>query len=411
MFLLYLIFSGAVIWSAYNLYRPIYVHDRLRVVSFLAGWLTGELALHQVLWQSVVFALFVWSGTVSGFIAAFTTLSCLASWIAMIWFYIGGERAKPAMEGALSAALGQDYMSQISSTFRDRMPSKPNFEKIKRPVDLIDPQVEVTKNQPFGRGGQFLDIYRAKHSTDGCPVLFQIHGGAWTEKMGSKNEQALPLMNHMALRGWICVSTDYRLSPTSTFPEAIIDCKEALAWIKENIAEFGGDPEFIVVTGGSAGGHLSSLVALTANDPDFQPGFESVDTSVQGAVPFYGVYDFTDSESFQPNDSLKTLLEDSVMKLTRSDNIDAFEQVSPRFRIHKDAPPFLIIHGDKDSLVPVKEARSFFRSLKEVSKQPVAYAEIKGAQHAFDMFPSVRSEHVKHGVEKFLCWLQSDQQS
>ena len=75
--------------------------------------------------------------------------------------------------------------------------------------------------------------------------------------MGSKNEQALPLMNHMALRGWICVSTDYRLSPTSTFPEAIIDCKEALAWIKENIAEYGGDPEFIVVTGGSAGGHLS----------------------------------------------------------------------------------------------------------------------------------------------------------
>ena len=131
----------------------------------------------------------------------------------------------------------------------------------------------------------------------------------------------------------------------------------------------------------------------------------------RGAVPFYGVYDFTDSESFQPNDSLKTLLEDSVMKLTRSDNIDAFEQVSPRFRIHKDAPPFLIIHGDKDSLVPVKEARSFFRSLKEVSKQPVAYAEIKGAQHAFDMFPSVRSEHVKHGVEKFLCWSQSDQQS
>ena len=409
MFLLYLIFTSLVIWSAYNLYRPIYRHDKLNAVSFLAGWLTGELALHHVVWQSIIFALFVWSGTVSGFVAAVTTLGCITAWIAMIWFYIGGERARATMDNALSDGLGQDYMTQISAVIRDRMPQKPNFEKIKRPLDPIDPQVEVTRNQPFGNGGQFLDVYRAKHSSEGCPVLFQIHGGGWTEKMGSKNEQALPLMSHMALRGWICVSADYRLSPTSTFPEAIIDCKEALAWIKQHIQEFGGDPNFVVVTGGSAGGHLAALVALTANDPDFQPGFESVDTKVQGAVPFYGVYDFTNSEGFQPNDGLKVLLEDSVMKLERSSNLEAFEQVSPRFRIHEDAPPFLIIHGDKDSLVPVKEARSFYRRLKEVSSQPVAYAEIKGAQHAFDMFPSLRSEHVKHGVEKFLGWLRSTQ--
>src|SRR4029450_4266482 len=65
----------------------------------------------------------------------------------------------------------------------------------------------------------------------------------------------------------------------------------ALRWIRERMAEYGGDPDFVVVTGGSAGGHLAALLALTPNDPEFQPGFEDVDTSVTACVPFYGVYD------------------------------------------------------------------------------------------------------------------------
>jgi acetyl esterase/lipase len=405
---LFLVFTALVTWSAYNLYQPVYHHSRLATVSFLAGWLTGELALHHILWQTVVFALFVWAGAVEGFVAALASLLCLASWFAMAWFYFEGDRAKSDIEQALVTGLGPDFHSHIAPELKDRFPAEPDYKKIKRPLDLIDPQIEVTKNQPFGSSGQYLDIYRARYSGNRCPVLMQIHGGAWTEKMGSKNEQALPLMNHMALRGWVCVSVDYRLSPGSTFPEAIIDCKEALVWIKQNIADFGGDPDFVVVTGGSAGGHLASLLALTINAPEFQPGFESEDTSLQGAVSFYGVYDFTDSEGHQPNDGLLSILEDSVMKLPRDDNLAAYEAVSPAFRIHAGAPPFLIIHGDKDSLVPVQEARSFAARLKQSSKQPVAYAEIQGAQHAFDMFPSLRSEHVKHGVEKFLAWLLSN---
>lgn len=393
--------------SAYNLYHPIYTHARWSTISFLGGWLTGELALHHILWQSIVFALLIWAGAVEGFFGAVSTLTCIAAWFAMFWFYLTGDRARHAMTAALQGGLGPDFHTAIDPEIRDRFPASPDYDKIKRPLDLIDPQIEVTKNHPYGTSGQYLDIYRAKYSRDRCPVLLQIHGGAWTEKMGSKNEQALPLMNHMALRGWVCVSVDYRLSPTSTFPEAIIDCKEAIVWIKQHIAEFGGDPEFIVVTGGSAGGHLTALMALTANDPKFQPGFEDEDTSLQGAVPFYGVYDFTDEEGLQQNDGLQSILEDSVMKLDRDTNLEAYREVSPRFRVHENAPPFLIIHGDKDTLVPVKEARSFAARLKSISNQPVVYAEIEGAQHAFDMFPSVRSEHVKHGVEKFLGWLLS----
>src|SRR5262249_54129606 len=151
-----------------------------------------------------------------------------------------------------------------------------------------------------------LDVYRHRDGRTRCPVLMQIHGGAWI--VGSKNEQGLPLMLQLASRGWVCVSVDYRLSPRATFPDPLLDLKQALRWIREHIAEYGGDPEFVVVTGGSAGGHLCSLVALTANEPEYQPGFEQVDTSVKACVAFYGVYDFTDRFGHYRNPGLARLL-------------------------------------------------------------------------------------------------------
>ena len=99
-------------------------------------------------------------------------------------------------------------------------------------------------------------------------------------------------MSHLADRGWICVAMNYRVSPLHTWPDHIIDVKRALAWVKENIADYGGDPNFVAITGGSAGGHLAALAALTPGDPEFQPGFEDADTSVVAAVPVYGRYDW-----------------------------------------------------------------------------------------------------------------------
>ena len=92
-------------------------------------------------------------------------------------------------------------------------------------------------------------------------MLVQIHGGGWL--WGRKEGQAEPLMGHLAERGWVCVAPNYRLSPRATWPDHIVDVKRALAWVKSNIAEYGGDPGFLVVTGGSAGGHLASLAGLT----------------------------------------------------------------------------------------------------------------------------------------------------
>jgi acetyl esterase/lipase len=184
----------------------------------------------------------------------------------------------------------------------------------------------------------------------------------------------------------------------------LVDLKRALAWVREHAAEYGGDPDFIAVTGGSAGGHLTALMALTQNDPEYQPGFEDADTSVQAAVPFYGVYDFTDRFRLRGRQNMKPFLERMVMKKRMDRDPEAYRKASPMDLVRPDAPPFFVIHGSLDILVPVGEARHFVETLRKVSTQPVAYAELPGAQHAFEIFPSLRTIHVIAAVERFL-WI------
>jgi acetyl esterase/lipase len=148
----------------------------------------------------------------------------------------------------------------------------------------------------YGEHGRhnLLDVWaRSDLAPDArAPLLLQIPGGAWVT--GRKTGQAYPLLSHLAERGWVGVSISHRLSPKARWPAHIVDVKRAVAWVKQHIARYGGDPSFVAITGGSSGGHLSALAALTPGVREFQPGFEDVDTTVQAAVPMYGVYDLVD---------------------------------------------------------------------------------------------------------------------
>jgi acetyl esterase/lipase len=209
-------------------------------------------------------------------------------------------------------------------------------------------------------------------------------------------------MSHLAELGWVCVAINYRHSPRNTWPDHIVDVKRALAWVKEHIAEYGGDPDFVVITGGSAGGHLSALAALTPNDPQFQPGFEDADTRVQAAVPFYGIYDFTRfDKTLHP--MMPGLLIKSIIKQKPSTHRQTFEAASPVNHVRADAPPFFVLHGSNDSLAYVEQARTFVDQLRQISAQPVVYAELPFTQHAFDIFGSVRAAHTAVAVEQFLA--------
>jgi acetyl esterase/lipase len=249
-------------------------------------------------------------------------------------------------------------------------------------------------------------VYTPRGGAQGAPVLLQIHGGAWV--IGDKGQQGLPLMMHLAARGWVCVASNYRLSPRAKFPDHLVDCKLALRWVRQHIAEYGGNPDFVVVTGGSAGGHLAALVALTANRPEFQPGFEDADTSVSACVPFYGVYDVIEMFERQGGPARgRQWFERMVMGTTLADDRTAFERASPISYVSEDAPPIFAVHGASDNLVPVSQARRFVERLRAKSKEPVVYAEVPGASHAFEIFHSVRAAYAVLGVERFLAWLYS----
>src|SRR6202158_4235195 len=224
--------------------------------------------------------------------------------------------------------------------------------------------------------------------------------------MGSPRPQAYPLLSHLADRGWVCVSIAYRVSPSHTWPDHIVDVKRALAWVKANIAEFGGDPDFVAITGGSAGGHLAALAALTPNDPQYQPGFADADTSVVAAVPLYGRYDwFTTEGAGRPE--FIAFLQKFVVKKRFAHHKQVYLDASPITRLRPDAPPFFVLHGCDDSIIPVAEGRTFAEALREVSAAPVAYAELPHAQHAFDFFGSPRAHHTAAAVERFLSWVHA----
>ena len=187
----------------------------------------------------------------------------------------------------------------------------------------------------------------------------QIHGGGWV--IGDKREQGIPLLDHLAAQGWVGFNVNYRLSPSVAFPEHLIDLKRASPGSRSTPTSTAIDPDFLCVTGGSAGGHLTALVALTANDPRYQPGFEDVDTSVAAAVPFYGIYDFT-TAARSGHKVVQRFIEPIVMKAFLADDPEAFADASPIHHLRADAPPFFVIHGNKDTLAPVEDARTLRRA-------------------------------------------------
>ena len=405
------LFLAASLWGAwftYNGFRPIALPSRRAALSFFAGWLTTELALHHLAWQAAMTALFVWAGALRAWPGVVGLGITLVSWAGLFRLFTGARTAEAVVETALRDGLGAGYRDEILPEVARKFAPAIDRRQLLLPFPVHHPEVERIRNVVYAREGSValkLDVYRHRTAPAGCPTLLQIHGGAWI--LGSKNEQGVPLMVHLASRGWVCVSADYRLSPRATFPDHVVDLKRALRWIRERGREYGVDPDFVVVTGGSAGGHLAALVALTPNEPEYQPGFESVDTSVQACVAFYGVYDFTDRHHVWPHDGLLRLLERRVLKVRFEDAPEAFERASPLARIRPDAPPFFVIHGTHDTMVPVGEARHFVDTFRRIARSPIVYAEIPGAQHAFEIFPSVRTMFVVHGVERFLARVYS----
>ncbi len=304
-----------------------------------------------------------------------------------------------AAEDTHSPALRTAEVRAGRPTSRTHQPGMPAYvaHTLRSPTRLVETTVDYG---PHG-GANRLDIWRdpALPRDGAAPLLLHVPGGAW--QMAQKRGQAHPLLARMADLGWVVASMSYRTAPRDQWPAQIVDVKRAIAWLREHAAEYGADPRFLAVTGGSAGGHLASLAAFTPGDPAYQPGFEDADTAIQAAIPMYGVYRW-DNDTGTSDPGLVEMLERVVVGHPRSGNEQVFRQASPLHRIAAEAPPFFLSHGEFDSLVPVAGAREFVDALRAVSAQPVVYVELPHARHVYDMVPSVRTEAVVDGVVRFL---------
>lgn len=374
-------------------------------VYFLSAWLCGELALVHLIWQVGLTALLGFSGALGDPLAQLGLGLFALSWLGLLYLHCQALDTPFHLRPALQRALGEDYRADIPAARRALLRDDIHTREWLRPFHFKRDGVRQHRHIAYSDAGKrnLLDVYQPGQPRErGFPVLLQVHGGAWM--IGEKEQQAKPLMYHMAQRGWVCVAINYRLSPRAAFPAHIIDVKKAIAWIREHIGEYGGNPDFIAITGGSAGGHLCSLAALTPNRAEWQPGFEGADTTVQAAVPFYGVYDFLDRHRIRPEMSMADLITDKVLQCSQDQNPGLWDAASPLSHVSADAPPMFVLQGTHDSLVWVEEARVFVAALQAVATQPVAYAELPGAQHAFEIFHSVRTDHTVNAVGDFLEW-------
>ena len=395
--------------STANALRPAARKGPFSVTSFATGLVPSELPIQHGLVQGLIAARALRRGGARGFAGVVGLTANAASVAGLVHLHRVAGRSGDVLEAALVEELGAGYRSRIDEPFSPPADVALTRRSLVAPDFRLRRRYRAVRDVAYGDYGRrnHLDVWRRTDlpSDAKAPVLFQVHGGAWVT--GRKEGQGEPLMAHLAERGWVCVAPNYRLSPRSAWPDHIVDVKRALAWVKEHIAEHGGDPDFVVITGGSAGGHLCSLAALTPNLADFQPGFEDADTSVAAAVPFYGVYDFVNRHGTSRADMLP-FLETRVFKSTMADDRQRWEQASSISHVGPDAPPFFVLHGTNDSLVPVEQARTFVDELRKASTNPVVYAELPLAQHAFDVFPSVRAHHTVHAVERFLAVVRSE---
>lgn len=374
---------GPLLWTtvvALTL-RPLFRAGRAGFLIYVLTMTVNELPSIFLLIISV-HIWFGWESRPSGVFG----LVWLALWgfvvVALIWIQLRAGRTRPALEAALDNGLDRDWRAAIhpdlASTSRI---STPWFAGIVRPFQRRMAGVERIRNLRYGPDPvHLLDLYRGPVPAGGRPVLIHFHEGGFVQ--GGKSRESVALLNQLAAHGWLCLSANYRLREHAAWPNPLVDAKRAIAWAREHAAEYQADADKVFLIGGSAGGHIAINAVTTTAQRRFQPGFEEADTTIAAAVSLYGYLGPRTHEAAS----------------------------SPSGTSAGSSTPIFIIQGLNDTglSVPVSTVRKWVASLKENSAAaPVVYAEIPGAQHAFDLFASVRARTVANSIEAFLAWVRS----
>jgi acetyl esterase/lipase len=370
------------------------------ILAYPVGWAAGELPVQGIVTQLALLGLLAWWGWPS------------TAWLSLLVFVLAGA----SVAENLALVYIAFYARRIVRRSMQESPVAPleipharddvfgSWWRTAMQFPFHPRDMQLVKNVQYGpHARQRLDVWRMSTTPTNAPVVLYVHGGSWT--MGDKREQGRPMLHEFVRRGWIAVVPNYRLAPRDPWPAQVLDVTRALGWVKKSVATYGGDPDQVVISGGSAGGQLAALVALSAQNPTWRPEDMSdvTDWSVRGAMPFYGVLEMTGDELHWRGlgRGLMSLLEHRIVQIPFAGNEQLYRSMSPFEIIGPDAPPFFVVQGRNDTLVDVQVARDFVERFRDVASAPMYYVELPFTQHAFDISASPRTSATTRAAVAF----------
>ncbi len=226
---------------------------------------------------------------------------------------------------------------------------------------MVSRQYRVTPNLTYkvaSNADQRVDVYARRDSDQARPTVIYIHGGGWVG--GSKEGSVLSIAPYLEM-GFNVVNVAYRLGRVARAPAAVEDCRCALRWVYRNAETYGFDTSKLIVTGHSAGGHLS----LTTGMLEARAGFDAEcpsrhNPAVAAVINWYGITDVADLMAGKPNQQAYAV----AWLGSQRDRKEIADSVSPVHQVREDLPPILTIHGDADRVVPYSHAVEFHKRLE-----------------------------------------------
>ncbi len=250
-----------------------------------------------------------------------------------------------------------------------------------------------------GHARQKLDLFLPETAGGPWPLIVWVHGGAW---FGGSKDECPPLRKGFVERGYAVASIDYRFSSDAIFPAQIEDCKAAIRWLRAHAKEYHLDPERFGAWGSSAGGHLVALLGTSGGERKFETAANpDVTSRVQAVCDFFGPIDVLQMDAHAlPGARLKhdppSSPESRLIGGPIQENPEKAAAANPITYITADAPPFLIVHGGEDPLVPIHQSRLLFDALKSAGAN-VHLHKIRGAGHG----QGFEGAHIDSMVNKF----------
>jgi len=253
-------------------------------------------------------------------------------------------------------------------------------------VDYVSGDYDILPNITYSTANNTelnLDLYLPKNRSTSLPTLLLFHGGGWVE--GKKERNVFQLLPYLSL-GWAVINVEYRLARNSLAPAAVEDCRCALRWVTYHAKEYNFDTSKIVLTGGSAGGHLALITGMlpaqsmfdrqcpTNNDTRWSEATEP-QVKVAAIINWYGITNV--AEIIEGPNAKHYAIE---WFGSMSNRQELARQVSPINYVRAGLPPIITIHGDEDNVVPYDQALRLHAALDKVGV-PNQLVTIHGAKH------------------------------